>query len=50
MAPAKVQAAGIEAPVLSRIARPVPVWLITPSFWIEEVPVTGMATLLPLTS
>jgi hypothetical protein len=35
--------------VLSRIARPVAVCLIMPSFWIEEVPVMVMATLLPLT-
>ena len=39
----------VRPPVLSRIARPVPVCLIMPSFWIEEVPVTVMATLLPLT-
>jgi hypothetical protein len=35
--------------VLSRIARPVAVCLIMPSFWIEEVPVMVMANLLPLT-
>ena len=39
----------VRPPVLSRMARPVPVCLIIPSFWIEEVPVTVIATLLPLT-
>ena len=48
-APALFGTVRVRPPVLSRIARPVPVCLIMPSFCIEEVPVTVMATLLPLT-
>jgi hypothetical protein len=48
-APALFITVRVSPPVLSRIARPVPVCLIMPSFWIDEVPVTVMATLLPLT-